>query len=186
MRDYKMNKNLPDSEDGEKQPVWSFRITPKIPSAIDNIIAHSGFAKGKGGRKGLRSCAIKYAILHFMDGRRAVKLEEADELIKAISQNREPLQKSLNDITAFNNELNAIGKNLNMVVERLLTINKMIENGGDSKLLSNFTTVAKTLNGFQADIDDLGKKVIAAHEDARQGVLNVVMRENEILRRALI
>ena len=186
MKDDLMHKNLPDPEDGVQQPTWSFRITPEIPPALDHIIAQPGFPKRKGGRKGLRSCAIKYAILHFMDGRRAIKLEEADELIKTISQNRGPLQNSLNDITAFNTELNAIGKNLNMVVERLMTINKMIENGGDGQLLSDFTKVAKTLTDFQADIDSLGERVIAAHDNARQSVLNVVMRENEILRRALI
>lgn len=183
MKKEEEEKKIPENMPSRKSPVRTFRTTQQVENSLVQIMNLPGFPRGQ---RGVQSCAIRYAINHFIEGKRAVDLKEADGLIKCISENREPLQKSLYAITAANADLRNVATNINDIVKRLLTINKMINKSGDKQLLADFVRVMEKLTKFQDDIDAQSAKVVEAHERSRVAVSSTVQFENEILRRALM
>lgn len=164
-----------------------FRYGDDVQESIKECVTSGKYAHGKRDNK---SAIIRWCIKHALDGKRAVKLADVHELIKSISDNREPLAKALYDVTAANEELTVIGRNLDQLGTRVNAICKMYEksvkDGGDEQLLRDLEKVANKLLDFRAEISQSCAAVVSAHEKARQDVSNAVNRENEILRRALI
>ena len=164
-----------------------FRYGDDVYNIINNAIETGRFAHGEHDNL---SAIVRWCIRHAMDGKRTVKLAEVHGLIKHISENREPLAKALFDVTAANDELTVIGRNLDQLGTRVNAICKMYEksakDGGDKQLLQDLEKVANKLLDFRTEISQKCAAVVTAHEKARQDVSNALNRENEILRRALI
>ena len=148
-----------------------------------NKRAKDGFGKEKNSITNF----ILYAIRH-VDDASPIDLMEADELIRAIGENRQTLAAVHEDINSIPQELNAFGNNLNQIAKSINTIMKIArEDGEDLK-----ETVGK-IAAFERTIIAMFEEVVLKIESYNDTVLqarikinNILRKEDEILTRCLV
>ena len=163
---------------------FELRLDASTETQLKQIVGNGGF----GGRdQASKSEIIRYAIKHFYDNK-PIDISEAEKLIEAISENREPLQKGLYTLSSLVKELNAIGNNINQIAHHInyLMLKAAEENvdvGSQITMINGFyNETAKTITKLTKLIDRLEPIV----EPAKTAVLTSMDGENEIMNRLLI
>lgn len=160
------------------------RLDASTAIQLNNIVSNGGF----GGRdKANKSEVLRYAIKHFYDNK-PVDLKEADSLIKAISANRNSLQKSLYTLSGLVKELNAVGNNINQIAHKInLLMLKAVEDGVDvGTQISQFNAFYNEVHEALRKLIELTDRVTPNVEPAKAAVLSAMEEENEIMNRLLI
>ena len=163
---------------------FELRLDASTAIQLNNIVSNGGF----GGRdKANKSEVLRYAIKHFYDNK-PVDLKEADSLIKAISTNRDSLQKGLYTLSGMVKELNAIGNNINQIAHN---INFLMLKAAEDNI--DVADQIKKINGFYNEVTDtltelmeLTDRLKPSVEPAKVAVLSAMEKENEIMNRLLL
>lgn len=170
-------------DDGKDIPLY-IKIDNETSSDLEKITSNGGF----GGRdKATKSEVVRYAIKHFYDNK-PVDLKEADSLIKAISANRNSLQKGLYTLSGLVKELNAVGNNINQIAHN---INFLMLKAAEDNI--DVADQIKKINGFYNEVTDtltelmeLTDRLKPSVEPAKVAVLSAMEKENEIMNRLLL
>lgn len=163
---------------------FELRLDASTAIQLNNIVSNGGF----GGRdKANKSEVLRYAIKHFYDNK-PVDLKEADSLIKAISTNRDSLQKGLYTLSGMVKELNAVGNNINQIAHKInLLMMKAVEDGVDvGTQISQFNTFYNEVHKALGELLELTDRLAPNVEPAKAAVLSAMEEENEIMNRLLI
>lgn len=162
----------------------NLRFDEETNSALKKITSNGGF----GGReKATDSEIIRYAIKHFYDNK-PVNLKEAGPLIKAISENRKPLQEGLYILTKMVKELNAIGNNINQIAHNInyLMLKATEDNVDVGSQITQINSFYYEVNGALTKLMELTDRLEPSIEPAKVAVLTSMDKENEIMNRLLI
>lgn len=162
----------------------NLRFDEETNSALKKITSNGGF----GGReKATDSEIIRYAIKHFYDNK-PVDLKEAGPLIKAISENRKPLQEGLYILTKMVKELNAIGNNINQIAHNInyLMLKATEDNVDVGSQITQINSFYYEVNGALTKLMELTDRLEPSIEPAKVAVLTSMDKENEIMNRLLI
>ena len=163
---------------------FELRLDASTAIQLNNIVSNGGF----GGRdKANKSEVLRYAIKHFYDNK-PVDLKEADSLIKAISTNRDSLQKGLYTLSGMVKELNAVGNNINQIAHKInLLMMKAVEDGVDvGTEISQFNAFYNEVHKALGELLELTDRLAPNVEPAKAAVLSAMEEENEIMNRLLI
>lgn len=163
---------------------FELRLDASTAIQLNNIVSNGGF----GGRdKANKSEVLRYAIKHFYDNK-PVDLKEADSLIKAISTNRNSLQKGLYTLSGMVKELNAVGNNINQIAHKInLLMMKAVEDGVDvGTQISQFNAFYNEVHKALGELLELTDRLAPNVEPAKAAVLSAMEEENEIMNRLLI
>lgn len=185
---YRWNKDVEMPEDfsvvrGKDIPK-NLRFDEETNSALKKITSNGGF----GGReKATDSEVIRYAIKHFYDNK-PLNLEEAEPLIKAISENRKPLQEGLFIMTKMVKELNAIGNNINQIAHNInyLMLRATEDNVDVGSQITQMNSFYKEVTDTLTELMKLTDRLEPTIEPAKVAVLTSMDKENEIMNRLLI
>lgn len=146
---------------------------------------------GFGRKSNSISNLVRYAIRHIDDGS-SIDLDLADALIKAISENRQPLAAVHEDINGIPQELSAIGNNLNQITKAINTITKIAREDKDENEKTTREAIDKITafeNGISKLMKELNSKIDSYNNtvrEARTTVNNALRKEDEILTRCLV
>ena len=170
--------------DNGKDIQLNIKMDNETSSDLERITSNGGF----GGRdKATKSEVVRYAIKHFYDNK-PIDLKEADSLIKAISTNRDSLQKGLYALTGLVKELNAIGNNINQIAHHInYLMLKAAEDGLD--IGSQITIINAFYNdttNILTELMEITDRLNPSVEPAKVAVLSAMEKENEIMNRLLI
>ena len=160
------------------------KLDSETSSELERITSNGGF----GGRdKATKSEVVRYAIKHFYDNK-PVDLKEADSLIKAISANRNSLQKGLYTLSGLVKELNAVGNNINQIAHKInLLMLKAVEDNVDvGTQISQFNAFYNEVTDTLTELMELTDRLKPSVEPAKVAVLSAMEKENEIMNRLLI
>lgn len=162
----------------------NIKLDNETSSELERITSNGGF----GGRdKATKSEVVRYAIKHFYD-KKPVDLKEADSLIKAISTNRDSLQKGLYTLSGMVKELNAVGNNINQIAHKInLLMMKAVEDGVDvGTQISQFNAFYNEVHEALGELLELTDRMAPNVEPAKAAVLSAMEEENEIMNRILL
>lgn len=151
---------------------------------LNRITKNGGFG---GKEKATKSEVIRYAIKHFYDNK-PVNLEEAEPLIKAISENRDELSSGLETLNRLVRELNSIGINLNQISHNL-NLNMLKANEANASLEERINIIKESSENIDYAtwlLQQLLEKIDSEILPAKNVTLAVMNGENEIINRLLI
>lgn len=151
---------------------------------LNRITKNGGFG---GKEKATKSEVIRYAIKHFYDNK-PVNLEEAEPLIKAISENRDELSSGLETLNRLVRELNSIGINLNQISHNL-NLNMLKANEANASLEEKINIIKDSSDNIDYAtwlLQQLLEKIDSEILPAKNVTLAVMDGENEIINRLLI
>lgn len=151
---------------------------------LNRITKNGGFG---GKEKATKSEVIRYAIKHFYDNK-PVNLEEAEPLIKAISENRDELSSGLETLNRLVRELNSIGINLNQISHNL-NLNMLKANEANASLEERINIIKDSSDNIDYAtwlLQQLLEKIDSEILPAKNVTLAVMNGENEIINRLLI
>ena len=144
--------------------------------------AKNGYGKGK-------QTLTNFMLydLRQVDDASPINLDLADDLIRSISDNRQPLAATHQNLIVSPQELNAIGKNINQVAKAVNTIMLKANKNGEA----TDKTIIKLLsyqNGLTSDIREIFSIMDRYNESistAKSTINSLLRKEDEVLTRCL-